>query len=84
MCKVAAIGVGMRSHSGVAATMFAALAEAEGGGVLIENITTSEIAISCLIPEADGERALRAVHEAFGLGKSELTAEHAESAERLV
>lgn len=73
LCKVAAIGVGMRSHSGVAATMFAALsgeggAEAEGGGVLIENITTSEIAISCLIPEADGERALRAVHEAFGLG----------------
>lgn len=66
LCKVAAIGVGMRSHSGVAATMFAALADAD---VLIENITTSEIAISCLVPEADGERALKAVHEAFGLGE---------------
>lgn len=67
-CKVSAIGAGMRSHSGVASTMFKTLAEA---GVRIENITTSEIAISCILEEADGPRALRAVHDAFGLGNVE-------------
>lgn len=66
-CKVSAIGAGMRSHSGVASTMFKVLAET---GVKIENITTSEIAISCILEEADGPKALRAVHDAFGLGNS--------------
>ncbi len=67
-CKVSAIGAGMRSHSGVASTMFKTLADA---GVRIENITTSEIAISCILEEADGPKALRAVHDAFGLGDIE-------------
>ncbi|MCC6661343.1 MAG: aspartate kinase [Phycisphaerales bacterium] len=73
LCKVSAVGVGMRSHTGVAARMFRALAEAEsgggGGGIRIQNITTSEIKISCILAKEDGERALRAVHEAFGLGR---------------
>jgi len=67
-CKVSAIGAGMRSHSGVASTMFKTLAQQ---GVRIENITTSEIAISCILEEADGPKALKAVHDAFGLGASE-------------
>ena len=65
LCKVSAVGVGMRTHTGVAAQMFRALSEA---GINIENITTSEIKISCILPQSDGERAMRAVHEAFGLG----------------
>jgi aspartate kinase len=68
LCKVSAVGVGMRSHTGVAARMFKALADAEGGGIRIQNITTSEIKISCILAKEDGERALRAVHDAFGLG----------------
>jgi aspartate kinase len=63
--KVSAIGVGMRSHTGVAATLFEALARAE---INIENISTSEIVISCLVRREDGQRALNCVHEAFGLG----------------
>jgi aspartate kinase len=67
LCKVSAVGVGMRSHTGVAARMFGALAEAN---IKIQNITTSEIKISCILAKEDGERALRAVHDAFGLGTS--------------
>ncbi|MFN0132305.1 MAG: aspartate kinase [Phycisphaerales bacterium] len=66
LCKVSAVGVGMRSHTGVAAKMFKALAEA---GVRIQNITTSEIRISCILAKEDGEKAMRAVHAAFGLGE---------------
>lgn len=62
--KVSAIGVGMRSHAGIASTMFDALADAE---VNIENISTSEIVISCIVRREDGPRALRHLHEAFGL-----------------
>lgn len=65
LCKVSAVGVGMRSASGVASTMFEALAKA---GIKIANITTSEIRISCLLAAADGEKALRVVHDAFELG----------------
>jgi aspartate kinase len=61
----------MRSHSGVAAKMFKALAEARGAsgssGISIQNITTSEIKISCILAKEDGEAALLAVHNAFGL-----------------
>ena len=64
--KVSAIGVGMRSHAGVASTMFDALAKAE---INIENISTSEIVISCIVRRADGPRALQHVHDAFGLDK---------------
>jgi aspartate kinase len=66
VAKVSVVGVGMRSHTGVAETMFRALAEAK---VNINAITTSEIKISCLIDPADAEKALRAVHDAFELDK---------------
>ena len=75
LCKVSAVGVGMRSHTGVAAKMFGALADAQGAagpsrrGIAIQNITTSEIKISCILAKEDGEAAMRAVHAAFGLGK---------------
>ena len=64
LAKVSVVGVGMRSHTGVARRMFEALAEAE---VNIDNITTSEIKISCIIPRVDGVRALQCVHDAFDL-----------------
>jgi aspartate kinase len=62
--KISAIGVGMRTHTGIAATMFEALAKAE---VNIDNISTSEIVISCIVRRQDGPKALRFLHEAFGL-----------------
>ena len=55
----------MKSHPGVAADMFDVLA---GEGVNIDMISTSPIRISCVIREADAERALRAVHDRFELG----------------
>jgi aspartate kinase len=64
LSTVSAVGAGMRTSSGVAAVMFQALA---GDGVLIENITTSEIRISCVVKEQDGEKAVRCIHRAFGL-----------------
>lgn len=65
LSKVSVVGVGMRSHTGVAQRMFEALAMAS---VNIENITTSEIKISCIIAKDDGVKALRVVHDAFELG----------------
>ena len=62
--KVSVIGVGMRSHTGVAKTMFAALADK---GVNIQVISTSEIKISVLIDAAYTELAVRALHAAYGL-----------------
>ncbi len=67
LAKVSVVGVGMRVHTGVAGKMFKALADA---GVNIQNITTSEIKISCIIGNEDGPRALQLVHDAFDLGKS--------------
>ena len=64
LAKLSAVGAGMRSHSGVAATMFAALAAER---INIENISTSEIVISVLVRAADADRALLTVHRAFGL-----------------
>jgi len=66
VAKVSIVGVGMRSHTGVARIMFKALAE---GHVNINAITTSEIKISCIIEPEDGVKALRAVHAAFELEK---------------
>src|SRR5437762_3623000 len=60
--KLSIVGVGMRSHSGVAAKMFEALAEAN---VNIDMISTSEIKISVVIDAAKGDQAVKAVHEAF-------------------
>lgn len=62
--KVSVIGVGMRSHVGVARTMFATLAQK---GINIENISTSEIKISVLIDAQYTELAVRALHTAYGL-----------------
>jgi aspartate kinase len=62
--KVSVVGTGMRTHTGVAERMFAALAEAD---VNLKMITTSDIKISVLVSRSDGMRALRAVHRAFDL-----------------
>ncbi len=62
--KVSVIGVGMRSHAGVAQRMFATLAER---GINIQVISTSEIKVSVLIEEEYTELALRALHTAYGL-----------------
>jgi len=67
IAKLSVVGVGMRSHAGVAETMFRSLAKAK---VNIQMISTSEIKISCVIDEKDGKRALKAVHQAFKLDKS--------------
>lgn len=62
--KVSVVGIGMRSHAGVAAKMFKSLAEK---GINIQAITTSEIKISVLIDEAYTELAVRSLHTAYGL-----------------
>lgn len=62
--KISVIGIGMRSHSGVAQKMFGALA---AHGINIQNISTSEIVISVIVAAAEGHRALQLVHAAFGL-----------------
>ncbi|PPE70306.1 aspartate kinase [Caldimonas thermodepolymerans] len=64
ICKVSIVGIGMRSHAGVAATMFRALSEE---GINIKMITTSEIKTSVVIDEKYMELAVRALHKAFGL-----------------
>jgi aspartate kinase len=64
VCKVSVVGVGMRSHAGVAATMFQALA---GRGINILAITTSEIKVSVLIHQDYTELAVRVLHTAYGL-----------------
>ena len=66
-CKVSVIGVGMRSHAGVAAQAFQALAQR---GVNIRAITTSEIKISVLIDAAFAELAVRTLHSVYGLDKA--------------
>jgi aspartate kinase len=66
IAKVSIVGVGMRSHSGVAAKMFATLAKE---GINIMMISTSEIKISCVIDAKYTELAVRALHDAFELGE---------------
>lgn len=66
VAKVSLVGVGMRSHAGVAATMFKALAE---DNINIQMITTSEIKISVIIDEKYLELAVRGLHTAFGMDK---------------
>jgi aspartate kinase len=66
VAKVSVVGIGMRSHAGVAAKMFKALADK---GINIQAITTSEIKVSVLIDEAYTELAVRALHTAYGLDK---------------
>ncbi|ELJ7111706.1 aspartate kinase [Campylobacter upsaliensis] len=64
--KVSVVGVGMKSHSGVASTAFKALADE---GINIGMISTSEIKISVIVHEKYGELAVRALHEVYGLDK---------------
>jgi aspartate kinase len=66
IAKVSVIGIGMRSHAGVAADAFKALA---GRGVNIRAITTSEIKFSILIDAAYTELAVRTLHSLYGLDK---------------
>jgi len=66
VAKVSIVGVGMRSHSGVAATMFAALARE---GINIQMISTSEIATSCVIEDKYAELAVRSLHDAFDVAR---------------
>ena len=67
IAKVSIVGVGMRSHVGVASRMFGALAE---NNVNIEMIATSEIKVSVVIRKEDGDKAVRALHKVFELDKS--------------
>jgi aspartate kinase len=64
VAKISLVGAGMRSHPGVSATFFSALA---GAGVNVEMISTSEIRISVVTTTSDGPLAVRALHTAFGL-----------------
>lgn len=66
VAKLSLVGIGMRSHAGVASNMFRALGNA---GINIQMITTSEIKISVVIDEESLDRGVRAVHEAFELDK---------------
>jgi len=68
ICKVSAVGVGMRSHPGVASKMFSALG---AEGINIQMISTSEIKISVVIEEKYLELAVRVLHKAFELEKAE-------------
>ena len=72
IAKVSIVGVGMRSHSSVATQMFTALAKE---GININMISTSEIKISCIIDSKYTELAVRALHDAFGLDKPEISEE---------
>jgi aspartate kinase len=66
VCKVSVVGVGMKSHSGVAATAFTVLAKSN---INIQMISTSEIKVSMVIDEKYGELAIRTLHEAYQLDK---------------
>ena len=66
VCKVSIVGVGMKSHSGVAAKAFTAMAD---NGINIEMISTSEIKVSMIINEKFGELAVRVLHEVYELDK---------------
>ena len=66
MAKLSVVGIGMRSHSGVAARMFECLGK---NGVNIELVSTSEIKIAVIIDEKDAERAAQLIHAEFGLGR---------------
>jgi aspartate kinase len=64
VAKISVVGVGMKSHAGVAATMFTSLAER---AINIQDISTSEIKVSVLIDEDETELAVRVLHTAHGL-----------------
>ena len=66
IAKVSVVGIGMKSHSGIAAKMFESLAKKK---INIEMISTSEIKISCVISRSHANEAVKAIHDAFGLGR---------------
>lgn len=72
IAKVSLVGAGMKTHPGVAATMFRALADA---GVNLSMISTSSIRVSCVIEAAQVETAVRALHTTFGLDSDAVTTE---------
>jgi aspartate kinase len=72
VARISLVGAGMKTHPGVAADMFEALAEA---GINIEIISTSSIRISCLVRAGDVERAVAAVHERFRLAEPDVSEE---------
>jgi aspartate kinase len=72
IAKVSIVGVGMRSHSGIASKMFQTLSQE---GINIQMISTSEIKISCIVDSKYTELAVRVLHEAFGLAKKDVTVE---------
>ena len=72
IAKISLVGAGMRTHPGVAADMFDALAAA---GINIGIISTSSVRISCVVPAAQVERAVQAVHECFQLHEPVVSAE---------
>ncbi|MEZ5696354.1 MAG: aspartate kinase [Sphingomonadaceae bacterium] len=71
VAKISVVGVGMKSHAGVASTMFASLADR---GINIQAITTSEIKVSVLLDEDETELAVRVLHTAYGLDAEEAVA----------
>jgi len=77
IAKVSMVGAGMKSHPGVAAEMFDALA---GAGINIEMISTSPIRISCVIRKDDGSEAVRVIHDRFGLDAGGVLPDPGESA----
>jgi aspartate kinase len=72
IAKVSIVGLGMRSHSGIASKMFTILGNE---GINIELISTSEIKVSCVIESKYGELAVRALHKNFGLDAEEIKEE---------
>ena len=72
IAKVSIVGVGMRSHSGVASRMFQSLAQEN---INVHMISTSEIKISCVIDSKYTELAVRVLHDAFGLAKKDVKQE---------
>jgi aspartate kinase len=72
IAKISLIGAGMKTHPGIAADMFDALADA---GVNIEIISTSTIRISCVVRASEVERAVQVVHDRFRLSEPEVVEE---------
>ncbi|HHB76304.1 MAG TPA: aspartate kinase [Desulfobulbus sp.] len=72
IAKISIVGVGMRNHSGIAATMFRILANE---GINMEMVSTSEIKVSCVVAEKYTELAVRALHDAFALDKDNMPTE---------
>jgi len=76
VAKLSLVGIGMRSHTGVASTMFQALGQAD---IPIQMITTSEIKISVVIDEAHLEKGVQVIHQAFQLDKSPIETQEEET-----